>query len=340
MNKLLLLLLLLTADFLVVDAKETPETIFLKELQELTLTYGTSTMPLRSGPYKPVISDERKAISLRYALGLPKLWLGLQTMVYQFLNLNGSFRYKKTMLSYLSQNPALSPAKLLKFFKPLIMSRKFNIQTGDIVMILPHSYSSLIRAYMMDSAYSHNDIIFINKNNIPQVFSITPYGVIKISLARYLCGYFKYMNNFAIYRYNKKFDKQLLHKLMNKIDIHFNNLYFDEPFVRNTKINNVSSFMEKPTFYYCTELSYALYSFVLKNENFTTTQYVSVEQMIKNREIKTSPIQDFFINYAKQMETNQQQWIIDPKNFYQSPDFSSTTTYGNTISIKDKFNAE
>jgi len=316
---------------------KSPESIFLNEIITLSKQYGHSKIPLYSGPYKPVTSEERENEILKYKFGLPKIWLMLQSLITNFLKLNSQFKHRDLIESYLINEPPINPRKLLNLFQPLISNKKFTIQSGDMIMIMPHSYDSLIRSYMMDSAYSHTDMIYVDENNIPFVFNITPYGVIKISLARYLCGYFLHIQNFAIYRYNDKIDKQKLQTLLDKVDKNIHNLYFDEAFKRDTTIKNINTFMEKPTFYYCSELSYSIFDYTLKGKEFATQEYTSVKQMIKNRGSIPTPFQDFIINSAEKMETEQKQWIIDPRNFYESKKFSPLIIYGNNISIKELF---
>ncbi|EKD28949.1 MAG: hypothetical protein ACD_79C00146G0006, partial [uncultured bacterium] len=245
-------------------ALDDTKNIFLNELNDLNNKYGNSPVELHNPSPDIENNIERNQIIGKYEWSLPKLWIGLQTICYNALDLDNGLPFDNVIEKNLSRNKPITPKDLLNFFTPLTLKENFSFQNGDIVFILSHEKNPYIFAYLLDSAYSHSDMIWINPDTkIPMVIMSSPVENRIVPLSQYLCGYFEHLSRFAIYRYNKELDKEKMNKILSKIYTNFHNLYFDEPFSRNTDIQNVDDFLSKPEFFYCAELIYTVYKYVL-----------------------------------------------------------------------------
>ncbi|EKD26158.1 MAG: hypothetical protein ACD_79C01333G0002 [uncultured bacterium] len=342
MDKLFLIFFFFFQSFFIAStyASDDTKNLFLNELNDLYKKYGNSPVELHNPSPEIENNTERNQIISKYEWSLPKLWIGLQTICYNALDLDKGLPFDDMIDRNLTQNKPITPKNLLDFFTPLLSKEEFTFQNGDIVFILSHLRSSFIFAYILDSAYSHSDMIWINpKTKIPMVIMSSPVENRIVPLSEYLCGYFEHLNSFAIYRYNKESDKNKMNLILSKIADNFQNLYFDEPFSRNTNINSIEDFLSKPEFFYCGELIYAVYQFVIGNSDFIYNDgYIPIETMVKNRGVPITPIEKVFVDYASQLEMKEKNYLINQRNFYLSKDFSPIALYGSNKSLKESYN--
>jgi len=331
MNKIIILII-----FYIINIKicfiysETPEEIFLNELK----SYKNNILAIPDDT--SIYSPEQKEIIQQYKWSLPKIWIGLESICYGFLNTERISTLKEEINNYLNNNNYLTQENLYNFFKDKIEKKEFSIQNGDITIILPFTENSFKIASMFNSIYSHLDLIWISPEGEPLVFLIHPEGIRKISLARYFMGYFNHNTSIATYRYNKPFDKNRMNTILSKINKNRNNIYYDEAFYKNTNIKNIDTHFNSPQFYYCGELTYTVYRYVLDSDDFSSNHFSSIRELFKNQNVEITPTINFFVSYAEKMETNNNQWIINPTNFYLSDNFSPVIQLSNNTFFKNK----
>ena len=206
----------------------------------------------------------------------------------------------------------ITPKSMLDYFSELIIHKGFKFKTGDIILMLPHSSFSYHYAYLVDDAYSHGDILFIDpKDNVPYVLMLRE-GLFlqKVPLVKALLGMGEFTDRFAIYRYNKQIDEDELEYFLLLNSRKTENIYFDSFYYRDTLVKDPEKFFMKPRFYYCMEYIYMVYQYVLKNSSF-----------------------DPHINYYNQ-------YMITTKTFSASKDFSLVAMMGGNTPLNELDNEE
>lgn len=312
-----------------------PERVFLEEIESWFERYGNKPVPLH---YPDERTDpERQKIIRAYKWSLPKLWIGLEAMCYAFLDMEGPFPHRPAIERYLKRSRPITPRDLLDCFKPKILKGEFTLKNGDIAMVLPHALESYKIAVLLDTAFEHWDLVWIDENDRPRVFLIHPDGIENITLVEFLLGYYNHNDAFAIYRSREAFDEKKMDAVLTRIRDRFENVYYDEAFYRDTRIASLERFLETPRFFYCGELIFSVYQYVLGREDFSSNHYTPLRQMFINKKIRISPLNAFFLRYAETMENEERRWIIDPKNFYLSDNFEPVIVFGPDVSVNDRF---
>ncbi|EKD28331.1 MAG: hypothetical protein ACD_79C00336G0002 [uncultured bacterium] len=332
----LIFILLFYTNFILRAESNTPELMFLNQLEKYYKDYGDYPIPLKTKDYFTDYTKEQKSIKNEYLLNLPKFDLTVKTLVYAKMDLNGDFPNKNAIKSYLkSQNP-ITPKVLLDYFRPKILNEQFKFQSGDLLFILTHNSDSYIYAYMMNSPYSHCDTLWIPPEGNPMVLMVSPIRSVVVPLSDYLLGVFSHNSRFSIYRH-ENFDVKKMNQILKTANDRFSNVYFDDAFHRNTNIENLDTFLKAPCFYYCAEFCYALFQYVTGNEEFSANTFVTIKQMYHNRNLKVPEIERPFIDYSENIARKENKWLIDQSFFIKSKYFHQIATYNSHKTVKDFF---
>ena len=325
--------------FMVSGFCEKPEQIFLDRLKQLSDKYQSAPVPLLSPDKFTEHLPERQKATTQYELSLSQEYNLAGIVFSKVFSSNHRFPAYEGIEKFLKDNKALTPERLYLFFKNRIEKEGLTFKNGDLVFTLPSELPSYRIGYILDSAFSHFDMIFIDPvTQEPKVIYIT-YDLIGIfPLADYLSGLVHYLSNFAIYRFQGKMDESLLGNLLETTQKNIANIHFDTLFYTDYRISNPATFLDKPVFYYCGEFITAIYMAVTHNEEtILVNRRFDLFRCLRNLHYAPNPMEGYLLNCLAKKWDQDKNWPIEPGNYYKSASFAPVVLFEKTDSVRERF---
>lgn len=253
-------------------------------------------------------------------------------------------KYINCDLSRKSDRRLFEAIQITQKFTPSDIAKKlstevrkgFYFKDGDLILSLRHSFQSWQLASLMDDAYTHSAILFIEGGevfvlnlNINENFYIT-------TLADYIKQDEVNLSRLAIFRPDeKKFDQKKFSDLLTSLRQNQENIFFDRLMIRDTSIRNPKDDFQTPCFFYCAELVFAVYEYVFGGTEFSSDQFASLRDGIINRKIGNNKEERALLRIAERIIEHKNQKVIAPKTFTASTFFKRILFIGGEGSVKN-----
>jgi hypothetical protein len=315
--------------------KESPESIFLARLRELDARFGDHpVLPLDAR--RTFRDAPRQAIRDRYENGLPRSLTRLCKRLRTFVDPIPGLARDRALSALVDSQPPLTAKAVYDYFAGRIARGRFAPRDGDVVCILPKSWKAFQYAGVIESPFEHADLVHIAPDGTPVVLELTrAFDLTMVPLADYLLGALVPNTRFAVYRYREPIDEKRMARLLAAVRENRRNLYYDRKFFRDTGIGEPARFFERPRFYYCMELAYAVYEEVLGHRDFDVRPPRPLTRYIQNRGAPVPPDIAAMLPAVERFEREREQFVIVPEHFTESPSFERVAAMGGAVPVSE-----
>lgn len=213
--------------------------------------------------------------------------------------------------------------KVNQFYKSLKAFKESgsSFKSGDVVFFCTSSPFSAKIATLTHSDYSHAGMLWVKDNEDIFIVHVDPSMDLQIvKLFDYLTASFPNLINFAVYRSVKNIDEKDANYLFKEIENNKDTILFDPYYVNNPGIRIPEKYFSQYPHFYCTELIYLFYAYLLRTKDFITTEHLSSKAMIKNFTVTSLQV-DSFLDSMDSIDNKNKQFIILPNNFIFSKFF-------------------
>ncbi|OVE73698.1 hypothetical protein BVX93_00960 [bacterium B13(2017)] len=283
------------------------------KIQEYTQNPALRTLNYNDSKYQR--SNAKRKLLNQYKLNPPdsRMLLTLIRLYTSDLKLN-----EEDLLKYKNSKP-ISPQQIYNNFFELKQKGE-TLKTGDLFFILPQKQDSFFISKMLESPYSHVDLIWII-DDIPHCIVINSQIDFEIIPLVDLLFPFNPKNlSIAIYRYSENLDIKKSTKLLKTLDNQKKKFVFDPYFYINPPIKDINNYLDFNYHIYCYEFAYLFYQYMTNKNDFISPfrlNSVNIIRMIRG----PSP---FLEGVAKRIDKhleNINNFYITANNFIQSKYF-------------------